>query len=130
MRSFALILVMAMVVALSGCVTQSSRDWGYVDVPSAQAQVSTTYAPLGTQVPVSVASMQNTVTTTPPAFAQPYMATQNAALPNVARMSYENNHEAFDANTLINAGFLGLGIVNSAFHWDHLARYPHHRWRW
>lgn len=128
MRSFALILVMVM-VALSGCVTQSSRDWGYVDTPGPQAQVSTTYVPLGTQVPANVTAMQNTVTTTPPAFAQPYLA-QNAALPNVTRMTYEHNHEAFDVNTLINAGFLGLGIVNSAFHWDHLARYPHRHWRW
>ena len=130
MRIIALLLVVVMLLSSFGCVTQSRRDWGYADTPG--PQTTTTYVPLGNQVPPGVAQMQNTVTTTPPAFAQPYLA-QNAAAANVNRMTYEHNSEEFDgiglANVLVNAGFLGLGIVNTGLRWDHIARHPHwHGW--
>lgn len=129
MRRIALILVMVLLSSSFGCVTQSRRDWGHVDTPS--PQVTTTYVPLGNNVPTNVAAMQNTVSTVPPAYAQPYLA-QNAASPNVNRVTYEHNSEMFDANTLINLGFLALGAINTGLRWDHLARHPHgwYRWGW
>ncbi len=134
MRLLPITLILAMLLLMSACVTRTQRDWGYVDTGS-QVTASTTLVPLGSSVPPEVAAMQNTVSSAPPAFAQPYMANNaytvnNPAAVNSNRITYEHNTEEFDANTLINLGFLGLGVANTILRFDHLARHPHGWYRW
>lgn len=124
MRILSLLLIVILTLPSYGCVTRSQRDWGYVDFPAPQAQ--TVYVPLGNSVPPNVASMQNTVVPTTPNFAQPYMGA--TAMPN--RLTYEHNTEVFDLNTLINMGFLGLGITDTILRYNHLNRHPHGWFRW
>ena len=129
MRLLPITLILAMLLLMSACVTRTQRDWGYVDTGS-QVTASTTLVPLGSSVPPEVAAMQNTVSSAPPAFAQPYMAVNNPAAVNSGRVAYEHNTEEFNANTLINLGFLGLGVANTILRFDHLARHPHGWYRW
>lgn len=125
MRIVATLLILLMALPSFGCVTRSQRQWGYTDVP---ATTTTTLVPLGSTVPPNVAAMQNTVTTTPPNFAQPYL-NNNVAAVNMSRMTYEHNVEETDWPSMIWAGVgvLGLGLfaADRIVHWDHLARHSH-----
>ena len=126
MRIVSILLMCLFILPSYGCVTQSRRDWGYVDLPgTSYPQASTVYVPLGNTVPQGVANMQGTVTPVAPNFAQPYVTVTN---PN--RYTYEHNSEIFDANTLINLGFLGLGITDTVLRYHHLNSHPHRWFRW
>jgi len=129
MRILALVMVFAIVVSTTGCVTRSSRDWGYVDTGT--QQVTTTYIPVQ---PSAVPNQKIPSSGVNAALQmQPLAAQQAAVIPNAYavnnnRLTYEHNSESFNLSDITPYLFLGLGIFNSAMHWDHMA-WSHGHWR-
>jgi len=102
--SIALVLLLSLALMSTGCVTRSSRDWGYVDrsVPqvAANAYVPQPVTPSAIPSGVAVApQMQGVVPV------QPYGGTYTA-IPT--RQTYEHNHESFNLNDIVPWVFMGI----------------------
>ena len=119
----ALVLLLSLALMSTGCVTRSSRDWGYVDraaVPVAAnavpMQVTPSAIPSGA---VAMApQMQGVVPVQPYSYGNTY-----PAIPT--RQTYEHNHESFNLNDI--APWVFMGIMGT----DLILRHTHgHHGRW
>ena len=128
MRIFAILFLVVAVLTSTGCVTRSSRDWGYVD---RGAPSYATVQPI--QQPYQVAQPIRPIT---PSAIVPnsvgdgcatgplQVPTYSYATPST-RQTYEHNHESFSMNDIVPWVF--LGIMGT----DLILRHSHgHHGRW
>ena len=110
----ALGLLLSLALVSTGCVTRTSRDWGYVDNAAPVVAANTTYVP---QVTPSAIPSGN-VAVAPRAQAVQVQPTYTAVAPTT-RQSYEHNHESFNLNDIAPWAFMAIMGTEMILHHSH-----------